>query len=92
MIKVLGKYGIDVSDKCYAAGKIGKQIDKKTGAETEYIQSPAYCTNVQSALNAIRKRMQMDALRGQDCDLEAATNKIRALDERFEKAIEKIKF
>lgn len=92
MIKIIGKYGIDVGDKCYSAGKIGKQIDKKTGMETEYIQNPAYCTSVQSALSAIRKRMQMDALRGQDCDLETATNKIRALDERFEKAIEKIKF
>ena len=92
MIHVIGKYGIEVSDKCYAAGKVGKQIDKKTGAEVEYIQNPAYCTSVQSALNAIRKRMQMDALRNMDCDLETATNKIRALDERFEQMIEKIKF
>lgn len=92
MIRIIGKYGIDVSDKCYVAGKIGKQIDKKTGAEVEYIQNPAYCTSVQNALNAIRKRMQMDALRNAECDLETATNKIRALDEHFGQMIEKIKF
>lgn len=46
MIHVLGKYGIEVSDKCYAAGKIGKQTDKKTGVEFDYIQNPAYCTSV----------------------------------------------
>lgn len=92
MIRIVDKYGIDVSDKCYVAGKIGKQIDKKTGSEIEYIQNPAYCTSVQSALNAIRKRMQMDALRNMNGDLETATNKIRALDERFEQMIEKIKF
>lgn len=92
MIRVLGKYGIEVGDKCYAAGKVGKQLDKKTGVEVDYIQNPAYCTSVQNAIDAIRKRMQMDALRNMDCDLETATNKIRALDERFEQMIEKIKF
>lgn len=96
MIHVLGKYGIEVSDKCYAAGKIGKTkvTDKKTDVTTEVdcIQNPAYCTSFQSALKAIRKRMQMDALKNIDGDLEAAVNEIRALDERFEKMIEKIKF
>lgn len=92
MIKVIGKYGIEVSDKCYAAGKIGKQTDKKTGKEFDYIQNPAYCTSVQSALKAIRKRMQMDALKNIDGDLETAINEIRALDERFEKMVEKITF
>ena len=96
MIHVLGKYGIEVSDKCYAAGKIGKQkiTDKNTKITTEVdcIQNPAYCTSFQSALKAIRKRMQMDALKNIDGDLEAAVNVIRTLDERFEKMIERIKF
>lgn len=96
MIKVLGKYGIEVGDKCYAAGKIGKQkvTDKNTKITTEvdYIQNPAYCTSVQSALKAIRKRMQMDALKNIDGDIETAINEIRAIDERFEKMVEKIKF
>lgn len=96
MIHVLGKYGIEVSDKCYAAGKIGKQkvTDKNTKITTEidYIQNPAYCTSIQSALKAIRKRMQLDALKNIDGELETAINEIRALDERFEKLIEKINF
>lgn len=96
MIRVIGKYGIEVSDKCYAAGKIGKQkvTDKNTKITTEvdYIQNPAYCTSVRNALNAIRKRMQMDALKNVDGDLETAINEMRTLDERFEKMIEKIKF
>ena len=92
MIHVLGKYGIEVSDKCYAAGKIGKQTDKKTGVEFDYIQNPAYCTSIQSALKAIRKRMQLDALKNIDGELETAINEIRALDERFEKLIKKINF
>lgn len=92
MIRVVDKYGIEVGDKCYAAGKIGKQTDKKTGKEIEYIQNPAYCTSVRSALKAIRKRMQLDALKNMDCALETAINEIRALDERFEKLVENIKF
>lgn len=92
MIHVLGKYGIEVNDKCYAAGKIGKQVDKKTGEEFDYIQNPAYCMSVHSALNAIRKRMQMDVLKNIDGELETAINEIRSLDDRFEKMIEKIKF
>lgn len=92
MIHVLGKYGIEVGDKCYAAGKIGKQTDKKTGQEFDYIQNPAYCTSIQSALKAVRKRMQMEALKNTDGELETAINEIRALDERFEKLIEKINF
>lgn len=92
MIKVIGKYGIEASDKCYAAGKIGKMIDKKTGKETEYIQNPAYCTSVSSALKAVRKRMQIDSIKNMDCDLETAINEMRKLDERFNKLIEKIEF
>lgn len=96
MIRVIDKYGIEVGDKCYAAGKIGKQkvTDKntKTTTEVEYIQNPAYCTSVRSALKAIRKRMQLDALKNMDCALETAINEIRALDERFEKLVENIKF
>lgn len=92
MIHVLGKYGIEVSDKCYAAGKIGKQTDKKTGVEFDYIQNPAYCTSIQSALKAIRKRMQLDALKNIDGELEMAINEIRVLDERFERLIGKVKF
>ena len=96
MIRVIDKYGIEVSDKCYAAGKIGKTkvTDKKTNVTTEVIciQNPSYCTSVQSALKAIRKRMQMDALKNIDGDLETAVAAIRALDERFEKMVEKITF
>lgn len=96
MIYVIDKYGIEVSDKCFAAGKIGKvkQTDKKTNvtSEIECIQNPAYCTSVQSALKTIRKRMQMDGLKNFNGDLETAIVKIQDIDARFEEIVSKIKF
>ena len=96
MIHVIGNYGIEVSDKCYAAGKIGrvKQTNKKTGVTTEVdcIQNPAYCTSFQCAIKAIRKRMQFDALKNADFDLASAIEAMNALDKQFEKLVEKINF
>ena len=96
MIHVIDKYGIEVGDKCFSAGKIGKvkQTNKETKVTTEVIciQNPAYCTSVQSAIKAVRKRMQMDALKNFDGDLEAAIGKIQETDARFEELVAKIKF
>lgn len=92
MIRVMDKYGIDVSEKCYAVGKIGKSINKKTGEVTEDLQHPAYCTSISSALSALRKRLHMEAVKSFDGPLEEAIDKIRAIDERFNAEVAKITF
>ena len=92
MIRIMDKYGIEVSDKCYAVGKIGKSVNKKTGEETEMLQSPAYCTSVQGALKSLRKRMHLEALKSFEGTLDEAVKKIQNLDDRFGKEMEKIKF
>lgn len=92
MIRILDKYGIEVSDKCYAVGKIGKSVDKKTGEVSEIIQHPAYCTSVASALKALRDRLIADSVKSFDGTLEEAVDKIRAIDDRFNAEIAKVKF
>ncbi len=92
MIRIMDKYGIEVSDKCYAVGKIGKSVNKNTKEETEVIQSPAYCTSVEGALKSLRKRMHLEALKSFEGTLEEAVKKIQSLYERFNRELEKIKF
>lgn len=92
MIRIMDKYGIEVSDKCYAVGKIGKSVDKKTGKESEILLHPSYCTSVASALNALRKRLHMDVVKSFDGTLEEAVSKINAIDDRFNAELAKITF
>lgn len=92
MIRVMDKYGIEVSEKCYAVGKIGKSINKKTGEVNEDLQHPAYCTSIANALGVIRKRLHMDAVKSFDGTLEDAIDKIRAIDDRFHAEVAKITF
>lgn len=92
MIRIMDKYGIEVSDKCYAVGKISKSVNKKTGEEAEVIQTPAYCTTIAGALKTLRSRMHLEALKSFEGTLEEAVKKIQGLDDRFGKELEKIQF
>ena len=92
MIRIMDKYGIEVSDKCYAVGKIGKSIDKKTGKESETLLHPAYCTSIASALKALRGRLIADSIKSFDGTLEEAVDRIRTLDDRFNAELAKITF
>ena len=92
MIRILGKYGIDVSDRCYSVGKICTTTDKKTGNQVEVLQAPSYCTTVEAALKSLRKRLHMEGLKSFDGTLEEAVKRVQAMDDRFNKEMEKIKF
>ena len=92
MIRVLDKYGIEVSDKCFAVGKICTTTDKKTGRQIEVLQAPSYCTTVEAALKLLRKRLHMEGLKSFDGTLEEAVKRVQAMDDRFNKEMEKIKF
>lgn len=83
MIYIMEKYGIDVSDKCYAVGKICKTTDKKTGKQIEVLQSPSYCTTIESAIRALRHKLHMEAIKSFDGTLEEAVRKIQAMDEKI---------
>lgn len=100
MIRVLDKYGIEVSDKCFAVGKICTTTEKKTDKQTgetivrqvEVLQAPSYCTTVEAALKSLRKRLHMEGLKSFDGTLEEAVKRVQAMDDRFNKEMEKIKF
>ena len=91
MIRVIGDYGIDASDKCYAVGRISKLKEKKdgkyTGEEKEYLINPSYVTTFTGALKCIRKDMQRETIKSIDGDLKAAIEAIQKCDERFEQMI-----
>jgi hypothetical protein len=88
----MDKYGIEVSEKCYAVGKIGKVTNKNTGEVREALQCPAYCSTIANALNALRRRIHMDAVKTFDGTLEEAVDKIKAIDDRFNAEVAKITF
>lgn len=90
MIRVIDKYGIDASDRCYEVGKIGKTTDKKTGEVKEYIANASYVSSLQQALKVIRKKMHLEAIKNIDGDLHAAIEVIKKADERFEELIKDI--
>lgn len=92
MIRVMDKYGIEVSEKCYTVGKIGKVTDKKIGEVREVLQCSAYCSTIANALNALRRRIHMDAVKTFDGTLEEAVDKIKAIDDRFNAEVAKITF
>lgn len=92
MIRVLDKYGIEVSDRCYAVGKICRTTDKKTGKVVEVLQAPSYCTSVESAIKSLRKRLHMEGLKSFDGTLDEAVKCVQEMDGRFNKEMEKIKF
>lgn len=92
MIRVLNKYGIEVSDKCFAVGKICVTTDKKTGKQVEVLQSPAYCTSVASAIKALRRRLHMEGLKSFDGPLDEAVKRVQEIDGVFNKELEKIQF
>lgn len=92
MIRVLDKYGIEVSDKCYAVGKICTTTDKKTGKELEVLQAPSYCTTVEAAIKSLRRRLHMEGLKSFDGTLEDAVKRVQAMDDKINRELEKIKF
>lgn len=94
MIRI-GEYAIEVSDKCYAVGKVSritvKKTDKETGAKTEEekdcIVNPSYATSLASALKCIRKAMHRDALKDMEGDIKTALEAIQRCDEQFEQLL-----
>lgn len=91
MIRILEKYGIEVSDKCYAVGKISNTTDKKTGKLLEVLQSPSYCTTIEAAVKALRRKLHMDSIKSFDGTLEAAINEIHKRDEMICAALKEAK-
>lgn len=92
MIKI-GDYGIDVSDKCYAVGKISKIKVKKEGKEVgerDYLINPSYATSFAFALKCVRKAMHREAIGSTDGDLNAAIEAIKQADAMFESFLEQI--
>lgn len=91
----MGEYAIEVSDKCYAVGKVNritvKKTDKETGIKTEeekdYLVNPSYATSLASALKCIRKAMHRDALKSIEGDIKAALDAIQRCDEQFEQLL-----
>lgn len=92
MIRVIGKYGVEVGDKCFTIGKVSKQTNKNTGETSEVLTNPGYYTSLAGSLEGIRKRMQLEALKDLDGTLEAAVEAVKAVDARFEALIGKITF
>lgn len=90
MIRVIDNYGIDVSDHCYAVGKI--ITTKKTGkdgtvVEYETIQQPAYFPTFERCLKWLAGRLRADSLRGIDCDLKTALHVMSEAEERLNKVL-----
>lgn len=90
MIRVIDNYGIDVSDRCYAVGKI--IINKKTrndGTVVEYeaIQQPAYFPTFELCLKWLAERLRADSFRGIDCDLKTALHVMAEAEKRLSKAL-----
>lgn len=90
MIRVIDNYGIDVSDHCYAVGKI--ITTKKTGkdgavVEYETIQQPAYFPTFELCLKWLAERLRADSLRGIDCDLKTALHVMSEAEKRLGKAL-----
>lgn len=93
MIRI-GDYGIDVSDRCYAVGKVSKikvkKNKKETGEEKEYLINPSYTTSFTYALKCVQKSMRREAIKNTEGDINAAIDAIKQADERFEQMIEKL--
>lgn len=90
MIRVIDNYGIDVSEHCYAVGKI--ITTKKTGKdgaviEYETIQQPAYFPTFELCLKWLAERLRADSLRGIDCDLKTALRVMSEAEERLNRAL-----
>lgn len=90
MIRVIDNYGIDVSDHCYAVGKI--ITTKKTGRdgtviEYETIQQPAYFPAFELCLKWLAERLRADSLRGIDCDLKTALRVMSEAEERLNRTL-----
>jgi len=90
MIRVIDKYGIKASDRCYEVGKISKAVDKKTGVEREIIANAKYVPTLQAALKVIRKTLHFEAIKNIDGDLQTAIEALEAVDKRFEELIKNI--
>ena len=86
MIRVIGNYGIDVSDHCYAVGKIitpKKTCKDGTVVEYETIQQPAYFPTFELCLKWLAERLRADSLRGIDCDLKTALHVMSEAEKRL---------
>ena len=90
MIRILGKYGINASERCYEVGKISKTVDKKTGEEKTIIANAKYVSNLQAALKVIRKAMHLEALKNFEGELQAAIEALERVDKQFEELIKNI--
>lgn len=91
----LGKYGINVSDRCFEVGKIAtrtikktdKNTNEKTEVEEEVLANSGYYTSLESALNGVYKRITVDALSNYDGDLKGAIEAIHKRTTEFEKLV-----
>ena len=88
MIKVLDKWVIDADGKQFVAGKLASRVNKD-GQTEEYIKDPMYHTTFAGCVQAISKRMRLEAIRNTDGDMEAAIEAIKKADARLMKAIGK---
>lgn len=91
----LGKYGINVSDRCFEVGKIAtrtikktdKNTNEKTEVEEEVLANSGYYTSLESALNGVYKRITVDALSNYDGNLQGAIELVRKRTDAFEKLV-----
>lgn len=88
MVKVLDKWVIDSDGKQFVAGKLASR-PTKDGTTEEYIRDPMYHTSFAGCVQAISKRMRLEAIKSTDGDMEAAIAAIQAADKRLMKAIGK---
>ena len=84
----LGKYGIDVSERCYRIGKIATVYNKKDKKHEEILADAGYYSTIETALKAVYKRMTSDTLATYDGDLKGAVVAIRKCTDEFKKLVE----
>ena len=85
MIRI-GEYGIEVTDRCFCAGKIIKYTDKKTGNPSERVDG-GYYTSLPDACKGLYKRYTLDALKSFEGDLKSAIEYLNKRTSAFEKAL-----
>lgn len=86
MIRVIYDYGIDVSDHCYAVGKIianKKTRNDGTVVTYETIQHPAYFATFEQCLKWLAERLRADSVRNIDCDLKTALRVMAEAEKRL---------
>ena len=90
MISVIDNYVLDCDGNCYVIGTRTKNKVKRKDGTIELvdgINDPGYYGTLQNALNAICRRVQMNAIKDTNGDLEALYGAVRSCTERLEAAI-----